>query len=146
MMASFNEPVVEQAALAWFESVGWAVRHGAEIAPGALAVDRSDYRQVVLEQRLRGALAQLNRGLPAEALDDAFRKLTRPEGVELSAHNRAVHRLFVDGVTAVMDPHRPARHAPAQAHLRRTPGEGRRACAHEYASLTCGFLGEQLCP
>ena len=33
------------------------------------------------------------------ALDDAFRKLTRPEGAELSARNRAVHRLLVDGVT-----------------------------------------------
>jgi type I restriction enzyme R subunit len=98
-MASFTESTVEQAALAWSESVGWAVRHGAEIAPGELAAERSDYGQVVLERRLRDALAQLNRGLPAEALDDAFRKLTRPEGAELSARSRAVHRLLVDGVT-----------------------------------------------
>ena len=95
----FTESIVEQAALAWFESVGWSVRHGAEIAPGELAAERSDYGQVVLAQRLRDALAQLNRGLPAEALDDAFRKLTRPEGAELAARNRAVHRLLVDGVT-----------------------------------------------
>jgi type I restriction enzyme R subunit len=98
-MAGVTESVVEQAALAWFESVGWSVRHGAEIAPGELAAERNDYRQVVLEQRLRDALAQLNRGLPATALDDAFRKLTRPEGTELSMRNRAVHRLLVDGVT-----------------------------------------------
>ena len=37
--------------------------------------------------------------LPAEALDDAFRKLTRPEGAELVARSRALHRLLVDGVT-----------------------------------------------
>src|SRR2546428_3973637 len=98
-MGSFTESTVEQAALAWFESVGWAVQHGAEITPGELAAERSDYGQVVLEQRLRDALAQLNPGLPAAAVDDAFRKLTRPEGAELSARNRAVHRLLVDGVT-----------------------------------------------
>src|SRR5262249_29650550 len=98
-MDSFTESTVEQAALAWFESVSWSVRHGAEIAPGELAAERSDYGQVVLEQRLRDALAQLNRGLPAAALDDAFRKLTWPEGAELSMRNRAVHRLLVDGVT-----------------------------------------------
>src|SRR6266446_3335259 len=98
-MTTFNESVVEQAALAWLESVGWSVRHGAEVAPGELAAERSDYGQVVLEQRLRDALAQLNRGLPAAALDDAFRKLTRPEGVELALRNRALHRLLVDGVT-----------------------------------------------
>ena len=98
-MDSFTESTVEQAALAWLESVGWSVRHGAEIAPGELAAERSDYGQVVLEQRLRDALAQLNRSLPTAAVDDAFRKLTRPEGAELLARNRAVHRLLVDGVT-----------------------------------------------
>ncbi len=50
-------------------------------------------------QRLRDALARLNPALPAEALDDAFRKLTRLEGAELIVHNRALHRLLVDGVT-----------------------------------------------
>ena len=98
-MAGVTESVVEQAALAWLESVGWSVWHGAEIAPGELAAERSDYGQVILVQRLRDALGRLNRGLPAVALDDAFRKLTRPEGAELSARNRAVHRLLVDGVT-----------------------------------------------
>ena len=47
-MAGVTESVVEQAALAWLESVGWSVRHGAEIAPGELAAERSDYGQVVL--------------------------------------------------------------------------------------------------
>jgi len=98
-VTGFTESVVEQAALAWLESIGWAVRNGAEIAPGELAAERTDYGQVVLEQRLRDALARLNPGLPAEALEDAFRKLTRPEGLELVARNRAMHRLLVDGVT-----------------------------------------------
>ena len=52
MMGFFTESTIEQAALAWFESVGWAVRHGAEIAPGELAAERSDYGQVVLAHRL----------------------------------------------------------------------------------------------
>ncbi len=53
----------------------------------------------MLEQRLRDALARLNPDLPAEALEDAFRKLTRPEGAEPVARNRGMHRLLVDGVT-----------------------------------------------
>jgi len=98
-MSSFTESVVEEAALAWLESTGWQVRSGVEIAPGEPAAERDDYGQVVLVQRLRDALARLNPALPAEALDDAFRKLTRPEGAELVARNRALHRLLVDGVT-----------------------------------------------
>jgi type I restriction enzyme R subunit len=54
-MSAFTESVVEQAALAWFESVGWQVRNGADIAPGELAAERDDYGQVVLAQRLREA-------------------------------------------------------------------------------------------
>ncbi len=42
-MTSFTESVVEQAALAWLESVGWRVRNGAEIAPGEPAAERDDY-------------------------------------------------------------------------------------------------------
>jgi type I restriction enzyme, R subunit len=99
MSQAFTESVVEQAALAWLESLGWTVKHGPEIAPGELAAERTDFGQVVLAQRLQDALARLNPTLPAEALDDAFRKLTRPEGSTLEARNRAVHRLLVDGVT-----------------------------------------------
>jgi type I restriction enzyme R subunit len=54
---------------------------------------------VVLERRLRDALARLNPTLPAETLEDAFRKLTRPEGAELIQRNRALHGLLVEGVT-----------------------------------------------
>jgi len=99
MSGTFSESVVEQAARAWRESTGWSVRNGAEIAPGEPAAERDDYGQVVLAQRLRDALARLNAALPAEALGDAFRKLTRPEGTDLIVRNRALHRLLVDGVT-----------------------------------------------
>lgn len=94
-----TESVVEQAALAWLESIGWQVFNGAEIAPGELGAERGSYGQVVLERRLRDALARNNPKLPSDALDDAFRKLLRPEGVELILQNRELHRLLVDGVT-----------------------------------------------
>ena len=96
-----TESVVEQAALAWLESVGWQVVNGAEIAPGEPEAERERLRRRSSStQRLRDALARLNPKLPAEALDDAFRKLTRPEGAELIAAATAPsHRLLVDGVT-----------------------------------------------
>jgi len=98
-MAGFTESEIEQAALAWFESAGWTVRHGTEIAAGASTAERADYGQVVLERRVRDALAQLNPGLPAEALEEAFRRLTRPQSADLIARNRLAHRLLVEGVT-----------------------------------------------
>jgi type I restriction enzyme R subunit len=97
--SGISEAQIESAALAWLESLGWQVKHGPEIAPDGLFAERRDFGQVVLEQRLRDALARLNPTLPAEALEDAFRKLTRPEGTDLLQRNRALHRLLVDGVT-----------------------------------------------
>ena len=94
-----TESVVEQAALAWLESLGWNVVHGPDIAPNTPGAERADYGKVALERRVSDALALLNPDLPETALDDAFRNLTRPEGATLEARNRVVHRLLVDGVT-----------------------------------------------
>ncbi len=94
-----TESVFEEASLAWLESAGWRVRNGAEVAPGEPAAERDDHGQVFLAQRLRDALARLNPALPAEALDDALGKLTRPEGADLIVRNRMLHCLLVDGVT-----------------------------------------------
>ncbi|WIM06805.1 MAG: type I restriction endonuclease subunit R [Candidatus Nitricoxidivorans perseverans] len=100
-MSSFTESVVEDAALAWLEALGYAVLHGPDIAAGMPGAERSDpdYRDVVLERRVRDALATLNPVLPAEALDDAFRKLMRGDAPSLVERNRALHRMLVDGVT-----------------------------------------------
>ncbi len=99
MSQAFFESVVEDAAFAWLEASGWQVAHGPEIAPDMPAAERANYGEVVPAQRLRDALARLNPKLPAEAMEDAFRKLTRPEGADLIQRDRALHRLLVDGVT-----------------------------------------------
>ncbi len=100
MNERFTESVVENAALAWLEAIGYAVMHGPEIAFGESGAERSDpnYRDVVLEGRLRQALVRLNPSLPHEALEDAYRKLMRIDAPSLVERNRALHRLLVDGI------------------------------------------------
>ena len=98
-MLAFTESTVENAALSWLETLGWRVAYGPDIAPDTLGAERSDYGHAVLARRLRDTLGRLNPDLPAEALDDAFRRVTRPEGATLEARNRAFHRMAVDGVT-----------------------------------------------
>ena len=43
MGSAFTESVVEDAALAWRENLGWMIEHGPDIVPGELAADRRDY-------------------------------------------------------------------------------------------------------
>jgi type I restriction enzyme R subunit len=101
MTDRFAESVVEDAALSWLDGLGYAVLHGPEIAVGMAGAERTDpgYRDVILERRLRQALARLNPSLPPEALDDAFRKLMRADAPSLIERNRAAHRMLVDGIT-----------------------------------------------
>ena len=97
-MAFLTESVVEEAALDWFRELGYHVISGPEIAPDPHGL-RKSYGDVVLTSALRGALRKLNPGLPAEALEDAFRRLKHPEGATLEARNKAVHQMLIDGVT-----------------------------------------------
>ena len=98
-MSGFTEADVEEAALAWLRDLGWRTVHGSEIAPDNPGAERDGYDEVVLARRLRDALAELNPNLPADALDDAFRKLTSPQGATLEARNRTFHRMLAEGVT-----------------------------------------------
>jgi type I restriction enzyme R subunit len=99
--ALFTESVVEEAALAWLGELGYTILHGPDLAVGEPGAERTDgqYRDVVLEGRLRQALARLNPTVPPEALDDAYRKLTRTDAPTLLDRNHALHRMLVDGVT-----------------------------------------------
>jgi type I restriction enzyme R subunit len=98
-MVSFTESTVEQAALAWLEGLGYQILPGLEIAPDQMAAEREHYGQVVLERRLREALQRLNPQVPSDALDEAFRKLTRPDSPSLVANNHSLHRMLVEGIT-----------------------------------------------
>ena len=98
-MTTLTEAVVEQAALEWLADLGWHVAHGPTSPRRRPNAERDDYGQVVLEHRLRDALAGLNPSLPGDALDDAYRRLTRPGGPTLEARNRSFHSMLVNGVT-----------------------------------------------
>lgn len=92
-MADFYESDVEEAALEWLGELEYEIRHGPELE---LVEPWSE--NVIFESRLREALDRLNPELPAEARDDAFRKLLNVEGATLVERNRLVHRMIVDGV------------------------------------------------
>ena len=96
-MPVLTESMVEDAALDWFRALGYHVVGGPDEAPGPHAL-RKSYADVMSASAVRGAVERLNPDLPEEALDDALRKLTRPEGATLEARNRAFHRMLVDGV------------------------------------------------
>ena len=101
MPRSFTESAVEEATFEWLERLGYTVLHGPEIAAGEPAAERDDpgYHDVILERRLRQALRRLNPALPQEAIEDAYRRLTRIDAPTLVTRNHALHLYLVEGVT-----------------------------------------------
>ena len=99
-MSPVNEATVESAVLGWLRSAGWeCVSRTGHCAGDTERRDVDSYIDVVLEHRLRAALARLNADLAEESVENATRKLMGPAGATLEARNRAFHRRVVDGVT-----------------------------------------------
>jgi type I restriction enzyme R subunit len=95
MTTPFTESIVEQATLDWLAGLGWQTAFGPEIVDSERG---GDFGRVVLEGRLRQALQRLNPNVPPDALEEAFRKLTRPDLPSLVANNHLVHKFLVEGV------------------------------------------------
>ncbi len=98
MKAFVAESGVEEVCLEYFADLGWQVLHGPEIAPGEPAAERSSYRDVLLERRLREAVQRLNPQLTAEDISQVVATVRRPESADLMSENWRVHRLVTEGV------------------------------------------------
>ncbi|SFO83205.1 type I restriction enzyme, R subunit [Pseudomonas sp. NFACC24-1] len=94
-----NEQQLEELCLNWFQQVGWRFAHGPDIAPDSNAPERTDYRQVVLRERLLAALARINPLIPAAALEQAVHALQTVSEPQMVVRNRSVHRLLLSGVS-----------------------------------------------
>lgn len=97
-MNAMTEEEVEEVALSWFQDLGYQHIFGPDMGPGEPGEERKSYGEVVLARRLRRALERINPGIPAEALDEAFRKVTRAQSPKLEEQNRLFHKQLVDGV------------------------------------------------
>jgi type I restriction enzyme R subunit len=101
-MPSHNvyEDELEQAALEWFEELGYETAFAPDISSGGDYPERSDYSDIILEERLKDALKRINPDLPQEALDDAMHQILVPLNPALIDNNRLFQKMVTDGVNA----------------------------------------------
>ncbi|MGH9131250.1 MAG: type I restriction endonuclease subunit R [Acidimicrobiales bacterium] len=98
MSAFVAESAVEEVCLDLFAELGWVVRHGPEIGPGEPAAERSSYREVLLDGRLRAAVARLNPGLSGPEVAEVVATFRRPESAELKAESWRAYSMLTRGV------------------------------------------------
>ena len=97
-MAFLPESDVEAALLAQLQALGYAVEREEDIGPDGHRPERESHDEVVLKKRLEDAVARLNPTLPAEARQDAIRRVTQSELPVLLEENRRLHKLLTEGV------------------------------------------------
>ncbi len=97
-MPAFSENDLELASLEWLEELGYNKINGLTIAPDGEYPERRNYAQVVLEDRLKSSLQIINPEIPADAIDDAFRKIIIQKHASLILNNKEFHKMITDGV------------------------------------------------
>src|SRR5215217_7354810 len=95
---SIAESHVEEAALDWLAQLGYTVLHGPEITGSHLGAERETHHEVILRERLRTAIAQINPGISVGVLDEATAIALRTEHPDLIDANRRFHRFLTDGI------------------------------------------------
>lgn len=97
-MTRLTEDDVELYMLDMLQTLGYQYLHGADIAPEGIASERETFGTIILEGRLRSAIARNSVDLTAGQQNDAVRAVLNLGAPELLANNEAFHRLLTEGI------------------------------------------------
>ncbi len=92
-----EQSLAEQPAIEWFKQLGYEYKFGPDISTGGVLVER-DFKDVILENRLRNALRRLNPNLPEKGIDEVVYRLKHIEHPNLEIANKEVWELLTQGV------------------------------------------------
>lgn len=98
LLENFTEDLLEEAAIEILQELGYDYVFAPDISCDGKYPERKDYREVILQDRVKDALFRINRDLPAEALEEAYRQIITFNSPMLEANNRSFHKLLVEGI------------------------------------------------
>src|SRR3712207_935742 len=78
--------------------MGYSYAFGPDISYDGEYPERKNYKDVILEQRVKDALFSINKSLPEEALEEAYRKIITFNSPILEENNKEFHKFLVEGI------------------------------------------------
>ena len=93
-----EDALAEQPALEWLTAAGWTPIHGSELDAERPGAERKLWSDVVLVERLRGAVGRLNPDLPREAIEAVCDRALSSTSPVLIEDHRAFHELLLTGI------------------------------------------------
>lgn len=97
-MIRITEDHIELLAIQRLESHGYQYLYGPDIAPDGHSPERDTFEQVLLVNRLKNAVQEINPDIPADAQTEAIKEIKRIASPELLANNETFHRLLTEGI------------------------------------------------
>jgi type I restriction enzyme R subunit len=97
-MPLISEEQVELQSIEWFKELGYQFKDGYEIAPEGVSSERDDFRQVILEDRLKSALIKINPDIPNQTIQNSIPLILNPNIPGLLNCNREMHKWITRGL------------------------------------------------
>jgi type I restriction enzyme R subunit len=97
-VGSKEDDYAEKPTLQWLAELGWEVKHGPDLGPGGSGPERESWRDVVLVERLRSAVAGLNPKLPGDAVEYVMQQVLASASPNVIEDHADFHRLLIDRV------------------------------------------------
>jgi type I restriction enzyme R subunit len=90
--------LVEKPAERTFAELGYETIYGPEIHPGTQKEERESLYDILLKNRLRTKLVQINPGLPDDVYDIAIQQIESLSQPSLIENNREFHQILLSGI------------------------------------------------
>ncbi len=97
-MRKFVESDLEQAALEWFEELGYEIVFGPDIAPDGDFAERKGFDEVILKERLFESMEKVNVSLSRESIEEAIRQISLLNNPSLLRLNQSFYHWLVHGI------------------------------------------------
>lgn len=98
LLETFTEDLLEEAAIEILNELGYEHKFGPDIAYDGNSPERRDYKEVILENRVKEALFRINKDIPREALEDAYRQVITFNSPSVVENNHYFHKLLTEGI------------------------------------------------
>ena len=97
-MAFTTEDEIELYNLGLLETLGYSYQYGYDIQPEGQHPERESFSDILLKDRLKNAIANLNPDIPLEAREQAFQQITTLNTPDFLNNNETFHQYLTEGI------------------------------------------------
>lgn len=93
-----EDTLTEQPVLDWLEQMGYEKAFGPDLAPLGAFQERSDYKEVILEPRLKRSLRRINPEVPEEKTNQVAEEIIKFSHQDLELGNKEFYKFLTEGI------------------------------------------------